>query len=795
VNINSFVLEGALKQLQLPKESIRQFKIASALSDVEGSGFPKELFQLSAPLVVRGLLNFAILQMKRDWIYPFWVHRQLDPSGDSYIPRSQNPLLLNVTHRNWTAIGSLNGLHEAIVDPRGLVTPLPREWSVDVWIATAHGVFFPSLAHDVHQRYDTASPRLVTLLDTGELALSLEDFVGSTRQNLDVLFRRARITNRGNTTVRGQLCFALRPFNPEGVAPIQSIHLRDRRFFHVDNAVAVAFAQTPDWVICSNSIDGDSANILRSMAPGVPPESAVSASCPYGLANAVAAFVFELDSQEERTVDCSIALGDEKVLRQQSARPSWRVSFERRLLDNEAKWKQELEPAAQFPIADHELQNLFDASRLALLQLHDGNFISPGPFLYHHFWYRDSAPMVRALDLLGFEDRARQIIDAYPDRLTSEGFFRGPDGEWDSNGAVLWSVHQHYLLTRSRSWLSSWYSHLLRGAEWIARMRKRSSATAGSVEGLMPRSLSAEHLGTVDQYFWDSFWSLGGIQSFIDCADALGKHTVADRFRQEKISFEQSIRIALKSIELKLGETIIPSAPLRSFDESAIGSVSSVYPLHLLPDLPHPLRTVDRIVRDYCDEKGFFHPIIHSGYNPYLTLHLAHSYLLANNPIEAWRLADSVFRQAPSPYSMPEAIHPTTGGGVMGDGHHGWAAAEIILFLRDCMVRESEDRLLLFQGANERILHKGTSMRLSNVPTSFGTVNISVSFESGTRFVIQFRNNFFTDHRPASLEVFLPFQTRSIVSSSPQHIVESRHDTDSTWIACSSVVKTLFIEL
>jgi len=151
MNVSSFVLEQALKQLGVPAAAIRQLQIAGQLSDVDGSGFPAELFQLSAPMVTRGLLNYAILQMKRDWLYPHWVHKQLDPNSISYIPRSQNPLLLNITHRNWTMLGSPNGEYEAIVDPCGLLTPLPREWSIDVWLATDRGLFLPSLSAPLSQ--------------------------------------------------------------------------------------------------------------------------------------------------------------------------------------------------------------------------------------------------------------------------------------------------------------------------------------------------------------------------------------------------------------------------------------------------------------------------------------------------------------------------------------------------------------------------------------------------------------------------------------------------------------------
>jgi hypothetical protein len=149
MKVTSFVLEQTLKQLGVQMDAIRRLQIAGQLSEVNGNGFPAELFQLSVPMVTRGLLNFAILQMKRDWLYPHWVHKQLDPNSVSYIPRSQNPLLINVTHRNWTMLGSPNGKYEAIVDPCGLLTPLPREWSIDVWLASDRDLFLPSLVTPV----------------------------------------------------------------------------------------------------------------------------------------------------------------------------------------------------------------------------------------------------------------------------------------------------------------------------------------------------------------------------------------------------------------------------------------------------------------------------------------------------------------------------------------------------------------------------------------------------------------------------------------------------------------------
>jgi hypothetical protein len=40
-------------------------------------------------------------------------------------------------------------------------------------------------------------------------------------------------------------------------------------------------------------------------------------------------------------------------------------------------------------------------------------------------------------------------------------------------------------------------------------------------------------------------------------------------------------------------------------------------------------------------------------------------------------------------WTWPEAIHPRLPGGCMGDGHHGWAAADFLSFVRNMLVREA----------------------------------------------------------------------------------------------------------
>src|SRR5688572_18693680 len=81
----------------------------------------------------RGLVNTKAIQNNLDWAWPYWVERQFNPNDPSFIPRAFSFSHINLTHRNWTAVGLPDVPFYPIIDPRGLVTPLYDGWSLDFW--------------------------------------------------------------------------------------------------------------------------------------------------------------------------------------------------------------------------------------------------------------------------------------------------------------------------------------------------------------------------------------------------------------------------------------------------------------------------------------------------------------------------------------------------------------------------------------------------------------------------------------------------------------------------------------
>jgi hypothetical protein len=161
-------------------------------------------------------------------------------------------------------------------------------------------------------------------------------------------------------------------------------------------------------------------------------------------------------------------------------------------------------------------------------------------------------------------------------------------------------------------------------------------------------------------------------------------------------------------------------------DSGAIGSLSAGYPLQLFEPKDQRLLDTAGYLMDRCRVKGgFFLDIIHSGINPYLTLHLAQVLMRAGDP-RCFELLRAVSDQASATGQWPEAIHPRTMGGCMGDGNHVWAAAEYVLMVRNGFVREEQDRLILGSGISPDWCRPSESLDFGPAPTSFGTVRVSL---------------------------------------------------------------------
>lgn len=714
--------EWIARRFNVPQLAITMFKKANELSGLGKETIPTELIPLNMIQLSRGLLNFTLLQSIRSWVFPYWGEQQYAPHSPSFVPRSHLGLSMNLTHRNWTAVGSMECDIEPIVDPRGLVTPFRDGWSLDVWFFVNGKLFLPSKASGVHQRLVENLPIVETSFSVGNLAVTLTTFVVKAE-----LVHRATLRNLSSLAEQCKLYVALRPFNPDGVSLVHDIeYLKQERSLVVNKRTKLRFDFEPTLIHCSTFERGDCGNILdgEKQKPDW-----VSAHCDIGLANAVVGLHVSLAPQGEQAFETKCSLLERTDDGQDPAtvvNPSDR--------DPIRTWNEIVATGATVTTPDDQINSLFNASLATLLLLVDHESITPGPSTYHHFWFRDAAYMLYALDVAGFSHYTKPVIKAFPQRQVRSGYFRSQQGEWDSNGQAVWTTLQHALLSNDVTLLRDLFTSLYSGVKWINEKRLTSTECAQRpFAGLMPRGLSAEHLGLADYYFWDNFWSLAGLEAFTAVCERLERHVEKDHTLHLTDKYRHDVDEALRLAHANTATIAIPAGPLRGIDCGMIGSIAAWYPLQLFPpNDPRLAATLRLLEQRFFVDGMFFQDFIHSGMNAYLTLQIAHCWLYAGNRELFWKMFSTVCSFASPTMNFPEAIHPATRGGCMGDGHHGWAAAEIVLAVRDAVVFErrrndsSEVDLMLLSGIPVEWFAVGKQLRIERMPFVGGVITMRI---------------------------------------------------------------------
>lgn len=656
---------------------------------------PIELLRAGVSFHARGLLNTRAIQTNLDWVWPYWVECQFNPASSSFVPRAFSFSHVNLTHRNWTAAAQPDVAVYPIVDPRGLVTPLYDGWSLDFWlIGDDETCLLPSKLEEVEQTLEMDDDLAVVTSASAEgLALHSRAAV---RFNAGQPELQVDLTAQAEHAA--QLVVALRPYNPEGIQFVESATFTDR-CLTVNGKTEIHFSDKPSAVRLSSYEHGDVLHHLDD-------DAALDASCDVGMLTA--AVQFDLVSGR-RTVRVSVPLQDE-------------AERERASIGTNS-WEQVLESAARLAVPDSLYQYLYDAALRTTTLLSAGQIV-PGPYTYKRFWFRDACLMMNALLAVNLPDRVARAFPTFIAQQRRDGYFQSQEGEWDSNGQVLWICNRYEQLTSERL-DGDLLESLAKAVRWFRKKRVHAPGTPH--DGLLPAGFSAEHFGPNDYYYWDDYWAVAGLQGAEQIFERHGDSKTADYCRQEAAAMAKAVSRSLDAIPPRRRKGGIPASPYRRLDSGAIGSMVADYPLQLVAQGDSALlSTCEHLVQHCFHDGAFFQDMIHSGQNIYLTLDIAQTLLRHGDP--RYRdLLDRVAALASSTGQWPEAVHPRTGGGCMGDGQHGWAAAEWLMMIRNLFVREEGDHLVIGGGILPRWLETDEALHFGPTLTPFGAVSVAIS--------------------------------------------------------------------
>lgn len=674
---------------------------------------PVELLRAGLYFHARGLINTRAIQHNLDWVWPYWVERQFNPRDPAFIPRSFSLTHVNLTCRNWTAVGLPDVDLIPIVDPAGLLTPHWDGWSLDAWVLGQDGrALIPSHCRDIEQRWETSDGlAVVTTCAQESFRLAARSWV--TMEEGKAYCRQAWTAS---SSVPAWLIVSLRPYNPEGVSFVHRIALDDRKTqWIIDDSWRVLFSERVERHHVSRYREGDVFLDLLDR------EEQPTVECDVGMATAAAGFAIE--GQGERSIELKVPLG---TANESPHRPWWRprkVEPLPAVLPQTPSWSAALAGSTRLQAPDAQIVQLYEAA-LRTLVLHAPGEVYPGPYTYKRFWVRDTAFIVHALLCANLVERAQRTLPHLLARQTDSGYFLSQEGEWDANGEALWILHRYGQLA-GRPAPSRWRDAIRKGARWLAL--KRTPRNSGLPHaGLLPAGFSAEHLGSNDYYYWDDFWGVAGLRAAAAMLAELGESRWQMAFLRDAEDLLEAVQRSLARSDGTPASRGTPASPYRRMDAGAIGSLAAGYPLQLFPANDPRLLATATFLRENCFVRGgFFQDMIHSGINVYLTLHVAQVLLRAGDP--SWfEMLQSTAALASPTGQWPEAIHPQTGGGCMGDGQHVWAAAEWVMAIRHAFVREESDRLVLASGLPDPWIKTGMPLSFGPAPTPWGPITVSV---------------------------------------------------------------------
>ena len=739
---------------------------------------------------------------------PWWVQqsfrRWIEDYDQGLFDSKEASLASNALYRYWNMIGVKDAGLESLVGQAGEIEPVYEAYAVSGFVFEPDGrrLHLPQLTEPdrplpaVTQRMeDGYLPVVITTYRTDSGVVLEQKALATTvglRQRSLVLHRLTVRAEAGPR--RGWLCLSLLPWGPSSfqrhdragryVADRQLSFVRyraDENRVEVNAGWGPVFDTPPShFGVYGNAAalgDPDSyltVNPWQDLATlGVLNGADTATDYAAQMCTAAFAWPYDLAAGETFGVDVRLPVddyrggGDLADIRRPTA-----AELEKA---NRDFWTGKLKESGvqiALPPEVAHLVDLFRQCRATVLILADDGAIHPGPTIYDSFWIRDSAVEGVTAALVGdtglaatqFGERYVALFNQDDQRLDSvslRGFFGGEhernDREWDSNGEVLWAFGRFDRIQGPATAFGAkmFSPYVLEAARWIRDNR--------SPYGLLPSGWSAEHLGDKDKpHYWDDLWGVAGLYEAARLAERIQAAETAElwaAYDDLRWATADSIRWVLgRQRALGRWETFIPTGPgdVNRLDSTVIGSLAYFHPcrLHMGQQLGGDVDAAARFTLDtiwsHFVRGGFRHDAAWNAYGPYLTLQLAHAFLLTGDVTRmdqclAWAVGDAAYATVSRFDGSPDSWHVVSGAWneqhaypiatdftevpsrwwYMGDIPHGWAAAEFQLLLRDiCFFEADEDgtaHIYLAPGIPPNWLAGGQTVSVRDAATVFAT--------------------------------------------------------------------------
>ncbi|MDD6235841.1 MAG: hypothetical protein PUB00_00490 [Clostridiales bacterium] len=152
-------------------------------------------------------------------------------------------------------------------------------------------------------------------------------------------------------------------------------------------------------------------------------------------------------------------------------------SFDQRLAEAKRFWNGELAEATEIRLPEKRIEEMIRAGILHLeigyygknpaapVVPSNGNYAAIGS---------ESSPGIQFLDAAGKNELAARALQFFVEKQHEDGFMQNLDGYMLETGSVLWTMGEHWRLTRDVQWAGRVHDSIVKAAEYLIRWREQN---------------------------------------------------------------------------------------------------------------------------------------------------------------------------------------------------------------------------------------------------------------------------------------------------------------------------------
>lgn len=228
-------------------------------------------------------------------------------------------------------------------------------------------------------------------------------------------------------------------------------------------------------------------------------------------------------------------------------------------------WKRQLKTDARFETPETDVNEVMRRSACFSLNLTERNPDTGqyckvnGSWVYANLWTTPGAmDLVMMMDVLGYHDAVRRYLDIFraeqgtvvppgdgyekhPGYYSTPALYKSIDWLSD-NGAVLWTICRHALLSGDAAFARDFADSIVRSCDWIKEHRAKTGHAG--YPGVLPAAVATDN-GTKIQSVWSAGWNHLGLCAAVQVLERLG-HPRAAEFAAEAAAYRGAYVAALR---------------------------------------------------------------------------------------------------------------------------------------------------------------------------------------------------------------------------------------------------------